>query len=66
MLVQRRFIKPGKDQDILCHQINNEMFGWESYRKDARLYNDFLTKYLNIMENYSLDLKFPHIMKKQL
>ena len=111
MLVQRRFIKPGKDQDIyhfmqrakkvyekhnytgiegifrvisggntneyiICTGFNeygvggefpdtdknleelyNEMFGWESYRKDARLYNEALEMYSRTTERYHFNEK---------
>jgi hypothetical protein len=111
MLVQRRFIKPGMDQDIyhfmqrakkvyekhnytgiegvfrvisggntneyiICTGFNeygaggefpdteknleelyNEMFGWESYRKDARLYNEALEMYSRTTERYHFNEK---------
>ncbi len=111
MLVQRRFIKPGKDQDvgnflrrakmvyekhnytgvsgvfrlisggntneyIICDGFNsygqggefpdtektleelyNEMFGWESYRRDAGLYNDALESMSRTAERHHFNEK---------
>ena len=32
----------GEFPDTKLEELYNEMFGWESYRKDARLYNEAL------------------------
>ena len=111
MTVQRRFMKPGMDQDIInflrrmtvvyqdnnftgtvgvfrvisggntneyiicrgfdsygdngefpdtdknIEELYNEKFGWEAYRKDAKLYNDALEMYSRTTERYHFNEK---------
>ena len=42
------------DTDKNLEELYNEMFGWESYRKDARLYNEALEMYSRTTKRYHL------------
>ena len=45
------------DTDKTEEELYNEMFGWESYRKDAKAYNDALEMYSRTTERQHFNSK---------